>query len=472
MSTKYNSFLATTCLSVLALSVCFVTTPAKAGFEWTPPEQEAPKPIPEPEITRPEITPETSALPVVEPEKLAPPREPAATKAPKEKQESAKKPVLKVKVLNNNPPKEEKQEQEAPKDITPAPTVHHLGVKEKAEIKENIAAKEPAPAELKPEGLKQEDMRQVEETPTSAPTATKKKGLTINPYPLQDADNFKASQKSMGKANIPDQESIEWGKSKYEIVEGFGSDIPLAIALRQVVPAQYAFSFDKGVNLGALVSWEGGKPWDQILNNMIKPLNVKAVITKKAVHIVMNSSPATQSDKRNNKGEDESSALSPLPTKGEPASLLSSDKQNIPAASEDTNIQKQATNDTEGLNSAKNANLNPKASQQAGASDNISDKSGDLQKKEKLQNQKFQPRIWEAKQGSSLKETLDSWSKQANVKLLWMADSDYKLSNNVLISGTFNSAINVLFANAVNNPPQHRFVEEPENSLVVENKTL
>ena len=45
-------------------------------------------------------------------------------------------------------------------------------------------------------------------------------------------------------------------------VVGFGTDMPLALALRQIVPADYAFSFGENVNPGYRVSWSGGKAWD------------------------------------------------------------------------------------------------------------------------------------------------------------------------------------------------------------------
>ncbi len=55
---------------------------------------------------------------------------------------------------------------------------------------------------------------------------------------------------------------------------GFGADMPLAFALRQVVPEGYTQSFGKNVNLGARVSWNGGKPWNQVVTDMVAPLGL------------------------------------------------------------------------------------------------------------------------------------------------------------------------------------------------------
>ncbi len=60
----------------------------------------------------------------------------------------------------------------------------------------------------------------------------------------------------------------------FDVVEGFGTDIPLALVLRQIVPAKYSFSFGDGVDLGARVSWQGGKAWNLVLEEAIAPLNL------------------------------------------------------------------------------------------------------------------------------------------------------------------------------------------------------
>ena len=71
----------------------------------------------------------------------------------------------------------------------------------------------------------------------------------------------------------------------YESIDGFGSDIPLAMALRQVVPPSYSFAFGDAVNAGAKVSWSGGKPWNQVMQDMVSPLDVSANITGKTISL-------------------------------------------------------------------------------------------------------------------------------------------------------------------------------------------
>jgi hypothetical protein len=71
----------------------------------------------------------------------------------------------------------------------------------------------------------------------------------------------------------------------FEMVSGFGSDLSLAIALQQIIPPSYAYSFTSGVNPGMKVSWNGEKPWNVILDEMLAPLNLRAEIRGKTVRI-------------------------------------------------------------------------------------------------------------------------------------------------------------------------------------------
>lgn len=64
----------------------------------------------------------------------------------------------------------------------------------------------------------------------------------------------------------------------YTDAVGFGRDLPLALALSQVVPAEYSYAFAQNVNVGTMVSWQGGKPWNVVLDEMLAPNGMKADI--------------------------------------------------------------------------------------------------------------------------------------------------------------------------------------------------
>jgi len=65
---------------------------------------------------------------------------------------------------------------------------------------------------------------------------------------------------------------------------GFGRDLPLALAISQVV-SEFTHSFADNVDTGITVSWEGGKPWNQVLNEMLRPKNLTSVIRNNRVII-------------------------------------------------------------------------------------------------------------------------------------------------------------------------------------------
>lgn len=76
-----------------------------------------------------------------------------------------------------------------------------------------------------------------------------------------------------------------------DVLTGFGSDVPLVIALQQVVPAGYQYSFAAGVNPGVSVSWQGGKSWQGVLADMLASQGLGYRIQNSAVIVGNYASP-------------------------------------------------------------------------------------------------------------------------------------------------------------------------------------
>ena len=53
---------------------------------------------------------------------------------------------------------------------------------------------------------------------------------------------------------------------------------------------------------------------------------------------------------------------------------------------------------------------------------------------------------WEARPGMTLRSTLESWSKTANVELSWSTAYDYPVNTAFHFNGTFHQAIDALIA--------------------------
>jgi hypothetical protein len=54
------------------------------------------------------------------------------------------------------------------------------------------------------------------------------------------------------------------------VLEGFGNDVPLSFAVKQIIPDGYLVNFDNGVNQGTHVKWRGGADWHIVLENVAK----------------------------------------------------------------------------------------------------------------------------------------------------------------------------------------------------------
>lgn len=101
--------------------------------------------------------------------------------------------------------------------------------------------------------------------PQGAPTSTLR-------TPSAPARAIPASVPPQAQSNLPE-------------AVGFGNDLPLALALSQVIPGDYALFFESAIDSEANVSWQGGKSWDLVLQEMLAPLGLRAVIQPNLVLI-------------------------------------------------------------------------------------------------------------------------------------------------------------------------------------------
>ncbi len=70
-----------------------------------------------------------------------------------------------------------------------------------------------------------------------------------------------------------------------EVISGFGTQVPLVMALREIVPSSYQFAFADGLNLGTLVNWKGGRPWRDVLRSVATPLGLTATERNAVIYI-------------------------------------------------------------------------------------------------------------------------------------------------------------------------------------------
>ena len=86
-----------------------------------------------------------------------------------------------------------------------------------------------------------------------------------------------------GMMSLSPQSSVT--QNTHEIAVGFGSDLPLVTALRQIIPADYSYVLGKNVAVGETVSWSGGQEWPSVLDNTLSQLNLISTIKGNVVTI-------------------------------------------------------------------------------------------------------------------------------------------------------------------------------------------
>jgi len=84
-----------------------------------------------------------------------------------------------------------------------------------------------------------------------------------------------------GLNNTVDRQDLR----QYSQAVGFGSNLPMALAISQVVPNDYSHRFEGDVDTSVMVDWEGGKPWNLVLNDMLRAKNLMADIQGNVVVI-------------------------------------------------------------------------------------------------------------------------------------------------------------------------------------------
>ncbi|PJB69471.1 MAG: hypothetical protein CO093_10370 [Alphaproteobacteria bacterium CG_4_9_14_3_um_filter_47_13] len=269
-------------------------------------------------------------------------------------------------------------------------------------------------------------------------------------------------------------------KEAFETAVGFGKDIPLVLAMRQIVPASYSYSFDTGVNPGVRVSWQGGRPWDVVINAALAPLNLHAVISGKAIQIqhgfpaaeqeilkqdvnvlsvqetvplysppVMMSAPVTGPEKRETVIQSYPKRVRPeitqkfemtphVPSARVFQSKKDVENDDIPYAP--TPLTPSPFADGSDQNSIV---LPPVPATTAAATEILMAPSAG---KFSVMDP-FEIKFWHAEKGASLKTVLEEWGSQAGVAIVWNPANDYQLPTSIRMHGTFSDAITSVLIN-------------------------
>ena len=69
------------------------------------------------------------------------------------------------------------------------------------------------------------------------------------------------------------------------VARGFGDQIPLSFAVRQIVPPTIKIRIGRGIDPTTLVDWKGGHEWPTVLREAIRPLKLQLAVHPSAATI-------------------------------------------------------------------------------------------------------------------------------------------------------------------------------------------
>ncbi len=288
-----------------------------------------------------------------------------------------------------------------------------------------------------------------------------------------------------------------------DVLTGFGSDVPLVIALQQVVPAGYQYSFAAGVNPGVSVSWQGGKSWQGVLADMLASQGLGYRIQNSAVIVGNYASPEQMQQSAAPAAPEASDAslgmtavpsdnaaaetapmaiASPAPAAPVQSTVVSEKPVTIHREKRSSLLERlgwtQGTKQEERANVAVPADTSMSADpvpapvtessaasnepQQLAAATPYSRSAADAAMASSATEvgattAAAAPAMngnWKGAKGQTLRDVLKTWSDQAGVELYWSIDYDYRLSDDVATAGNYEQAVGGLLDKFASVRPQ------------------
>lgn len=316
-----------------------------------------------------------------------------------------------------------------------------------------------------------------------------------------------AQESVVAAAALPAASAMDQG----DVISGFGSDLPLVIALQQVVPPGYQYSFANGVSPGVSVSWEGGKPWQRVLSDMLGTHGLGYRLQGNTVVIGAFASPALPQQAASSPAVYTPSAMpsdmagmSPEPMADDMAPVMISSAppraEQLPgdmaaahampqavadapaAAQEPVSIRRQKSSsllarlgwarDTdeaeENIAVPRESAVPADMSVPPAMSEMPADAEGAAPVVVDGTQMAAAPMVtppppaqrvtgnsaWSGGKGQTLRDVLKAWSDKAQVELYWSIDYDYRLSDNVGYTGTYDEAVGSLLDQFASVRPQ------------------
>jgi len=234
----------------------------------------------------------------------------------------------------------------------------------------------------------------------------------------------------LAKAPAPAAEIPAPASKEEKPVRGFANNVPLAVALRQILPTEYGFSVDQDVNMGMLVSWRGGKAWQATVQDMLQGVGLSMREQGQMVSIGRNAerAPAPASAPAKTLSAEPSAPLSLTPSRYEtnPSKVLTApagQMKEMPAPSKAAPAYEpapvsQPVSMIEPINIASAPDL-PSLSMDT-------------------------PDVWVAERGQTLRGAIEKWSAKLGIEVSWQAEYDYPVQVPFAFTGTYQDALRTI----------------------------
>lgn len=254
----------------------------------------------------------------------------------------------------------------------------------------------------------------------------------------------------------------------FENAVGFGKDLPMMTAVKQIIPQDYGLSFAAGVPTNANVSWEGGRPWNEVLDLALAPHGLQAVINGNIVNIIPIGSAAPIMPQY------VPSSYESAPAYEQKSVIMAPilDDSMAPTAPQDLYSQQIAPSPTNILTPAVatsdmgyNDYYTPAAASPYGVPGmpatqpmigSMAPDASPYPPVSPTNPQIYDKSIqfWAAPKDSSLREVLSSWTRKAGVELFWASEYDYPISAAINIEGNFEEAVQTLLKGLEESEPR------------------
>lgn len=253
----------------------------------------------------------------------------------------------------------------------------------------------------------------------------------------------------------------------FENAVGFGKDLPLMTAVKQIIPHDYGLSFTAGIPTEINVSWEGGRPWNEVLDLALAPHGLQAVVSGNVVTIqpmpsvapyYMPSDFGTEA-----RAEQKNVMMAPIIDDTMQPYETPNDLYSQQTAPAPTSILTPAVATSDMAYNAQNDYLTPAAANGGYGSPTMKPMIGAMAPEAspyppvsptnpQIYDKSIQ--FWAAPKDSSLREVLNSWTRKAGVELFWASEYDYPISTAVNIEGNFEEAVQTLLEGLEESEPR------------------